>query len=274
MDLVAASGVDVTSWARSKKGLVKNPASNPSRIYEWAFVEPQKVVVVNLWYEEIEERSDILCRELNMRKWSDKQKKSKSVQPASKSAGTRRAENMEVAIANAYRYRLPVRVIVIDGPRRDYADPSSQQPSRVERRLLDDEIWSVSSYDQETGDCFLVRGVMPSFTDQFSTLTDKLPEKVSVTGEAWKRDPQVRTAVLLRAKGICELCGCLGFATANGEIYLETHHVIPLSESGMDNTKNVVAICANDHREAHHGRRKDEIRNLLLNYLSMLSLAN
>jgi 5-methylcytosine-specific restriction protein A len=49
-----------------------------------------------------------------------------------------------------------------------------------------------------------------------------------------------------------------------GEIYLETHHVIPLSGNGVDHVRNVVAVCPNDHREAHHGERREEIRSRLL----------
>jgi 5-methylcytosine-specific restriction protein A len=53
-----------------------------------------------------------------------------------------------------------------------------------------------------------------------------------------------------------------------GEIYLETHHVVPLSEKGADHERNVAALCPNDHREAHHGERREAIRSLLLAMLA------
>jgi 5-methylcytosine-specific restriction protein A len=74
----------------------------------------------------------------------------------------------------------------------------------------------------------------------------------------------VRDAALCRAKGRCELCKQPGFRMVGGEIYLETHHVIPLSDNGADHVRNVVAVCPNDHREAHHGERREEIRSRLL----------
>jgi 5-methylcytosine-specific restriction protein A len=54
---------------------------------------------------------------------------------------------------------------------------------------------------------------------------------------------------------------------ANGKVYLETHHVVPLHENGEDSVNNVVALCPNHHREAHHGERRAEIRRLLLSKL-------
>jgi hypothetical protein len=268
MDLVAAAGVDVAPWARSKKGTVRNPASNPAYCYDWAFIQPGQVVVVNLWHEEIEERDGQLSRELSLREWSEMQRQSSALQPSQRSAASRRASHMDKAIEYAYDNRLKVRVIVGDGPRRDRSNPEPQKPSRMERRLLDPEPWSVQQYDHATGKCRLTRGTVPTFTDQFSTTEDQPPRQLEVNGKAWERDRCVRAAVLVRANGICEFCGCPGFRTFGGQTYLETHHVVPLSEGGPDHERNVVAICPNDHREAHHGERRDLIRTRLLAMLA------
>jgi 5-methylcytosine-specific restriction enzyme A len=265
MDLVAEAGVDVARWAQSKKGRpIQTPAANPAHVYEWAFVEPDKVVVLNLWYDEIEEQDGQLTRDLNLREWSEARQQSTTLKPGQRLASSRRASSMDRAIAYAYDNHLPVRVIIGDGPRRDYSDPKSQMPSRMLRRKLDEQTWFVQRYDHGTGNCRLHRGATPRFTDQFSTGQDHLPKQREVTGKAWERDYKVRVAVLGRAQGICEFCGKSGFMTAGGEVYLETHHVIPLSEGGGDHEGNVVAICPNDHREAHHGERRDAIRDRLL----------
>lgn len=55
---------------------------------------------------------------------------------------------------------------------------------------------------------------------------------------------------------------------ADGKIYLETHHIVPLSEDGLDTEKNVAALCPNHHREAHHGVIKTEMRKKLLNLIA------
>src|SRR5689334_14668104 len=65
MDLVAAAGVDVAPWAdyEGRAG----PAANPKYCYDWSFVEPGKVVVLNLWHANLRERRGIVTIETDMR---------------------------------------------------------------------------------------------------------------------------------------------------------------------------------------------------------------
>ncbi len=56
----------------------------------------------------------------------------------------------------------------------------------------------------------------------------------------------------------------------DGRVYLETHHIIPLSEGGEDSELNVAAICPNHHQEAHHGANKSELQQSLLRKLGRL----
>lgn len=93
-----------------------------------------------------------------------------------------------------------------------------------------------------------------------------LSEKWSYT-----RDQKVRKAVLRRAKGKCEFCGKPGFLTKNGKSYLETHHVIRLAQEGADRPTNVIALCPNDHREAHFGERSVEIEKDMIQRLKALN---
>jgi predicted HNH restriction endonuclease len=81
------------------------------------------------------------------------------------------------------------------------------------------------------------------------------------------RDTKVREQVLKRAKGFCEECGQLGFHTRSGKPYLETHHVIALSEQGPDRPHNVIALCATDHRRAHFAENWQELQE---NFLAKL----
>lgn len=83
------------------------------------------------------------------------------------------------------------------------------------------------------------------------------------TGTSYSRSRAVRDAALRRAAGACELCGQRGFVTQSGAIYLETHHVQPLGEGGADSEDNVVALCPNDHRRAHHSAEAVEIKKRL-----------
>ena len=82
--------------------------------------------------------------------------------------------------------------------------------------------------------------------------------RVSITGYAYVRDQTLRDRVLRRSRGFCEYCGREGFLQEGGGKYLETHHVIHLKNQGPDSPSNLIALCANDHREAHFGTLKSQ----------------
>jgi 5-methylcytosine-specific restriction enzyme A len=264
MDLVAAAGVDVGHWAESSKGPVQTPASNPAYCYEWAFIEPGHVVVLNVWHGEIRERNGQVWCDLTPRAYSEKGRSATTLQPSQRGTLAKRAIRMDQAIAFAFGNQLPVRLIVGEGLQRDISNPKSKAASRMKLRLLDPEPWSIQRYNRETGECRLSRGAAPRYVDQYTTPEPRLPVRHEVSGKVWERNRKVRDAALSRAKGHCELCKQPGFQMVGGGIYLETHHVVPLSENGADHESNVVAICPNCHREAHHGERRKTIRTSLL----------
>ena len=89
------------------------------------------------------------------------------------------------------------------------------------------------------------------------------------------RTNRVRKAVLKRANGVCEYGSsqspknsCITFLKRDGTPYLETHHVIELSEQGKDKESNVIALCANHHREAHFGQSWKALQDEFLEIIS------
>src|SRR5579863_3900460 len=99
MDLVYAAGVDVSDWGNFKGGK-KKAASNPKYCYEWSFVEPKKVVVLNLWYDLMEENDDdIIMDSINMREFA-------SQRPSPEKG---RSLKMDAAIQTAIKEKLPIR---------------------------------------------------------------------------------------------------------------------------------------------------------------------
>ena len=249
--LVKAAGIDVRDWANGKGGR-KKAASNPKYCYEWAFVQPKEFILLNLWHASMEEADGVVFTKITPRNL------------ASERTGIERSRalRMDKALQTAVKGRLPVRVVVLEGRRRKNMQ---EKPSHVTARLLDPVSWTVTTYDSKTGDCILTRGVH-RFADQFSTPdeTDQKPEQRDVSGRAFVRSSTVRSNALSRANGKCEWCGNPGFVMADGRTYLETHHVIPLSEDGRDTERNVAALCPNHHREAHHGANRADMRQKLL----------
>ncbi|MEZ8028974.1 HNH endonuclease [Enterovibrio norvegicus] len=80
--------------------------------------------------------------------------------------------------------------------------------------------------------------------------TSKVVEAV-----VYSRSPEVVAETLERANGVCEECGedAPFNRKSDGSPYLEVHHVIPLSQSGLDLLSNTIALCPNCHRKAHFG---------------------
>jgi 5-methylcytosine-specific restriction protein A len=54
------------------------------------------------------------------------------------------------------------------------------------------------------------------------------------------------------------------FSHGWGGFYLEGHHVIPLNCGGLDDERNVVAICPDDHRRAHYGEDRHVLRDRMI----------
>jgi predicted restriction endonuclease len=258
IDLVQQTGIDVSDW-KNFRGGASRAAANPKYCYEWVFVKPKEFVVLNLWHDMFEDRENgDISINLNSRKDAEK------VTGVQKHRSIKGDEAFQLAVKD----KLPIRVIVITGRRQ--RNPT-EDASQVEARLLDPVSWRVTKYDWHTGDCSITRGE-EKYIDQFSIPDDTggKPERRNVSGAAFMRNHFVRTNVLIRALGKCDWCNKMGFKMADGKIYLETHHVVPLSENGLDTESNVAALCPNHHREAHHGEKRDEMRKILLKKLADL----
>ena len=258
-DLAEQAGFDVTDWIESSND-ARGHKANPKYCYEWAFVEPERLIILNLWHPAMHEIDGRIVTKDNFRADADYHRN-----VTGKSSWAKRAKRLDDALQIALRGNLPVRVILIDGVRRSKDDPTLT-PSSVRARELDPEPWAIVAYDWDTGDFELARGIFEQqCIDQFDLdLADKAEaKKRQVLAATFVRDPAVRRHVLERSKGRCELCGKQGFEMGNGALYLETHHILPLSEGGPDTEDNVVALCAHDHRRAHYAACRDELSDQL-----------
>lgn len=79
------------------------------------------------------------------------------------------------------------------------------------------------------------------------------------------RNPNVVAVALRLAKGVCQGCNQKGpfvrrgnFIDSDCTLYLEVHHIIPLSDGGEDKLDNVCALCPNCHKLLHFGRQNDK----------------
>lgn len=258
MDLIEEAGIDVSGWRNYVNG-AKAPAANPKYCYEWVFRDEPDIVVLNVWYQEMVIDGQDIVIHGNMRNIA---------QPSNGSGmGVRsaRAKKVDSAVRAAWYGGFAVRAVICSGTRRSHANPEVR--SRVRTREMDSVPWSVRSYDEVTGDFAIVRGEhVPVVRDQFDlNIVEQTPTEMrSRSGTVYIRSGEIRRHANERARGKCELCGRRGFPLPSGGVYLETHHIIPLSEGGADSAANVAAVCANHHREAHYGANKEGIAKRLL----------
>ena len=84
------------------------------------------------------------------------------------------------------------------------------------------------------------------------------------SGNVYRRDQKVRAQFLQIANGYCECCGEQGFLTGSGDRYLETHHVVGVSERGPDTAGNIVAVCPLCHRKAHFAADRVQVERRML----------
>ena len=84
------------------------------------------------------------------------------------------------------------------------------------------------------------------------------------TTTSYVRDRYVSDYAKQRAQGICQLCGMTApFKDQDGKQYLESHHIIWLSNGGEDSIDNTVALCPNCHRKMHVLNLESDVKKLL-----------
>ncbi|NKC14832.1 MAG: hypothetical protein GKR94_22405 [Gammaproteobacteria bacterium] len=151
---------------------------------------------------------------------------------------------------------------------------SGQFENSRSRTLKSGDVSALSS----AGDVFWLRNreINPHYlgttSNKYVDQHDLWPEPGPVSSQdasrnVYSRSTRVRKVVLSRAEGKCEFCGAEGFETYDGRRFLETHHVIPVSEGGRDWQWNVIALCPSDHRRAHFARERRELHEQMTRLL-------
>jgi len=93
----------------------------------------------------------------------------------------------------------------------------------------------------------------------------RLPNSTTVQTQMFERNPLVVSIAQLRANRNCEIPGCStpNFAVDSGDFFCEVHHIDPLAEGGADTIENAICLCPVHHREAHYGKRRADLREIM-----------
>jgi 5-methylcytosine-specific restriction protein A len=89
------------------------------------------------------------------------------------------------------------------------------------------------------------------------------PNYRSVITKAITRPTALKSAIIQRDSTKCKICGTEGFIKRNGEKYCEVHHMIEVNRQAPKTLQswNVLILCANCHRQMHHGNVKSRYLN-------------
>lgn len=95
----------------------------------------------------------------------------------------------------------------------------------------------------------------PTKRQQRLAEASKLPKKILIQIEVFRRNPDVVAEVLMHAQGECKRCqqNAPFKRKSDGTPYLEVHHKIQLANGGEDTVDNAEALCPNCHRKEHFG---------------------
>lgn len=101
-----------------------------------------------------------------------------------------------------------------------------------------------------------------------SNISNPNPTVRTTTVQTYSRSYAISRLRKILANGTCELCNePAPFNDRNGEPYLESHHIVWLSNGGSDTLENTVALCPNCHKKIHILNSQDD-RDVLCNIKS------
>jgi 5-methylcytosine-specific restriction enzyme A len=255
-------------------------------VFDWCFGTPDGPNVVFQWFTDLVEENGQIYFVDGSRDYANENYAILTPQQRN------RAYAVYNLINTAYLRKLPIHVAIVDGTT---TSNGIRETSHASKRVLDHELWYPHHIDPVTNRIVVLRGIpqpadfdpQASYIASLSTndassqdqgnptpepnADEKKPETQTSLTTTYTRDPEIARKAKLRASdGRCEFCGELGFETAQGGYYLEAHHVIPRNCDGPDEIWNVAAICANDHKRAHFGHDRKNVRDTLIQKLAQL----
>lgn len=165
-ELLEQAGIDTTDWARDRHGRVlDNPNENVYKSFKWSFGGARQPIALCVWHAEVDWRTDPPLQRGNTKTQQDELNAlaDKAVSREVRSRlgiKVRRTRDFQLALYEACRKRLGVRVILLEG-RRTAFDEADEASSHVKFRELDPVPWYVHIADPRSGEYLLVRGVEP-----------------------------------------------------------------------------------------------------------------
>lgn len=81
------------------------------------------------------------------------------------------------------------------------------------------------------------------------------PNYKETSSKIYERDARLSLILKEKYNYSCQICA-ISLEALNNKKYVEAHHIIPLSEGGIDSIKNMICVCPNCHKKFHLGSYK------------------
>jgi len=85
-------------------------------------------------------------------------------------------------------------------------------------------------------------------------VTDDVPQKTIVNN--YVRDPKLAALMKIKNHHHCQVCEKPTFESKDGNLYTESHHVMPRGKGGADDPKNILITCPTCHKKFDKGNEK------------------
>lgn len=254
MDLLVAAQIDTTAWHFTSEGRpVESPKANPDYCYDWSFGNEDEGFVLCIWCDLLDESGPNIVYQENLQEVAlelERAARNYSIDPEKRSRvqqQARRARAFDDALDISYRKGLPVRVILTAGDRRSRAE-LAEKSSKVELRTLDNERWYVHRYARDSGECLLVRGLVPETDPVDSNGETAADDEIGADDDKRLREVAIRRGqtefrqALLAAYD--RRCAVTGSGVVN---LLEAAHIIPHAEGRNYSVTNGLLLRADIH---------------------------
>lgn len=139
----------------------------------------------------------------------------------------------------------------------------SKKIGTYEWKLRDELSMALDIFELEEQTKFVQKIPSSLLEEKAEQHSSKSPTLTKATIQRIYRSPYISEYAKRRANGFCQLC-CqkAPFCDSSGRPYLESHHIIWLSQGGEDSVSNVVALCPNCHRKMHIVQDENDVKIL------------
>lgn len=240
-ELLKDAGMDVSDWALGKGGQsIENPNANSYRNSYWSFAD-RNVTVLCIWLTQLNEDALSIYCDVNMQALINHE--SSYLTNPQISAGEKIAIRMRLNKARefhrmafeAFKKRLSVRIIILG---RDVG--GENEAEHAEARRLDDEPWSIESFDGMSGHMRLRRGLFfpKEAVSEDELLSMELSQEVAeIQSNTELNETEKETLIkqrvgqgLFRSRLLDQWSGCCALTGCKTASLLIASHIIPWSK--------------------------------------------